>query len=323
MVVKVRSVNFICMSMRVRALAVALSWLVILVGSSYSLHTASAPNDPTHPADHFNRVRKPARSSLRTLDNARVLNLRGMIVENRDGQRLGKLEDFVLDMQSDRVNFALVSYSHGLGLRKHLKILPPQVLSTATAKKGVLQLDISYARWQHAPRFKMTDLPALSGPEPKTQIYTYYGQSTHTPQQARGQNLELANAIIGKQVANRHHELLGHFSDLLVDVTGQRAVLAIIHPDRNFAQSGSFAVPLSRVRPADEAWVLDISRKKFAEAPILDEESWQRESSAGAGAIYRFPDGASAADTRSKTDFPFARLALQMTRLRCPCLPPN
>ena len=215
-----------------------------------------------------------------------------MIVENRDGQKLGKLQDFVVDIPSGHVIYALVSSGHGVGPKRHLKILPPQVLSTATAKKGVLQLDIAYARWQHAPRFKMPDLDAVSGPEPKAQIYAYYEQPVN--KNNRGELLEFASAIVGKQVANRQRELLGHFSDLLVDVTGQRIVLAIAVPVGQVTQNESLAVPLCRLRPTGDPhlWVLDASREMLAKAPVLDEQSWQKASIEGPGTIYRFPDGA-------------------------------
>jgi sporulation protein YlmC with PRC-barrel domain len=233
-----------------------------------------------------------------------------MIVENRDGQRLGKVEDFIVDTRSGNVDYALVSSSHGLGLRRRFHILPPQLLSAATAKKGVLELDIGYTRWQHAPRFKMTDLAAVSSSQQKEQIYSYFSQSVtnqpvHTPERhTTTGHLEFATLIIGMKVANRQHQPLGHFSDLLVDLSGQRTVLAVVIPDRAIVESGSFAVPLSLLRPsgATRLLILDASRKRFADAPILDEQSWTKDSAGGAGTIYRFPDGAIGAEHRSASE---------------------
>src|SRR5712672_481050 len=82
---------------------------------------ARASSSPESPYQAVHR--KPKRASLRTFENARATYLCGIAVENKDGQAIGRLEDFIVDLQSGQVTYALLSSGGFLGLRKHLKII--------------------------------------------------------------------------------------------------------------------------------------------------------------------------------------------------------
>jgi sporulation protein YlmC with PRC-barrel domain len=275
----------------------------------------SDPNlDSAGPEMISSRRKSNSRPSL-TLEKDRVRNLCGMTVENRDGQSLGRLEDFVVDRQSGRVIYALFSSGGILGVRKHLKLTPPELLTAATAKKGVLELDVGRKRWQHAPHFRTADLAAVGQPNEIERIYGYYGQSfqrstspkdaagtvtieahstsakgktSNTPSVARP---AFATAVMGKSVYNRQQETIGEISDLLVDLKGRKPTLAIISPNKMWNEGGTFAVPVGMLTERDgDSWALDANRRMFSEAPSLDEESWQTTDGKGTKVIYRYED---------------------------------
>src|SRR6266478_6279704 len=113
-----------------------------LVKSQASSQTNSAAS-----AHDTNNSRKP---SVWGIHNELVTKIRGKRVENRDGQFLGKIQDFILDPNTGEVRFVLISSGGWLGLGKRLKAAPAELLSTATAKKGVVALAVGRRRWQRA-----------------------------------------------------------------------------------------------------------------------------------------------------------------------------
>src|SRR5437773_8277766 len=78
------------------------------------------------------------------IQNDLVRHIIGMSVENQDGERLGRIKDFVADTQSGQVRYAIVSTGGILlGVGSHLKVLPARALSMATAKKDTVALELS------------------------------------------------------------------------------------------------------------------------------------------------------------------------------------
>src|SRR5260221_5305299 len=96
------------------------------------------------------------------LSNHRISHLRGMKVEDYDGETLGTLKDFVIDMGPGEVKYALVSFGGLSGMVASLRIVPAQRLSMATTKRETLSLDIPKFRWKRAPSFKSADLAELT-----------------------------------------------------------------------------------------------------------------------------------------------------------------
>src|SRR2546421_5271677 len=117
------------------------------------------------PADAANQ------SSFRQHSFKRIVGLK---VENLDGQCLGKLNNFVLDLELGRAEFAILSSGGVLGVGAHMRLAPAAAVSLHTIKKKTLALDISKARWRNAPAFRKSQLASLSGRAAQQQIYQYY-----------------------------------------------------------------------------------------------------------------------------------------------------
>ncbi len=262
------------------------------------------------------RSRPLSRAALR---NFSVNYLQGLTVENHDGRKIGQVSDFILDLHSGYVKYTVLSTGGFLGFVPQLKIVPAQAMSAATAKKGVVALDISVPRWQQAPEFKERALSALNQPAMVKAIYEYYGQS---PPNRRGTNvqsgtstnndlltptggnfsapripssdpgaLQLASDILGVRVVNRHQEKLGTVSDVLVDLTGRKPTFALVSTGRFLKRGRIFAVPLRALRLAPQRrLLLDAPSSLFEFAPPFDEKAWQEAATASGVAVYRYPE---------------------------------
>jgi len=250
------------------------------------------------------------------IQNDLVRHIIGMSVENQDGERLGRIKDFVADTQSGQVRYAIVSTGGILlGVGSHLKVLPARALSMATAKKDTVALELSKSRWAKAPNFKRSQLASLADPARMQQIYQFYGQSpagldgaraggaVATPvapgpkgskaaparrAPASAGTLALASEVIGRRVINRQQERLGVVWDLLVDMAGQKPAFAIILAGRFLKREQTFAVPLQALSLlAGDSVTLDAHRGAFEQAQPFDGSVWKMVSSR-AEAIYRF-----------------------------------
>jgi sporulation protein YlmC with PRC-barrel domain len=190
------------------------------------------------------------------LRNSQFKVLRGMTVENYDGQKLGGLKDFVLDPLSGRVEFAIIK-SGGTGPFSRQKIAPGFGLSLESVKLRTLSLDISDTRWAKAPVFERKHLQDLSDPARRLEIAGFYHfvrpvqpaerEPSLSPTGRNGEQkklVALASDLIGKEIVDADRHRLGKISDLLVDTGSGKGAFILFSADNNTKPSGTFAVPL-------------------------------------------------------------------------------
>jgi sporulation protein YlmC with PRC-barrel domain len=88
----------------------------------------------------------------------------GMEVRNSENQKLGEVKDLVMDMNSGRVSYAVLSVGGFLGIGEKLIALPPGALK-ATDAGEYLVLNADKAKIQAAPGFAATAWPAPGDPQ--------------------------------------------------------------------------------------------------------------------------------------------------------------
>ena len=223
----------------------------------------------------------------------------GRTVENYDGEKLGKVKDFIVEMQSGQIQYVIISSGGIAGLNSILKPVPPRAVSLATAKKSTVALGGSKVRWEKAPTIRRRELASLSGPSRLRAIYEFYGQQPplsqtgveHGRSAAAGGAgaLQFASDLIGSTVVNRQQEKIGKVSDLLVDLSGQKPAYAIVSAKFTKTER-TFAVPLARFSlPVRTQMVVDASRGQFEQAKLFDQQT-SKDASSSTGELYLFPD---------------------------------
>src|SRR5205814_1979159 len=141
-------------------------------------------------------------------------------VENQDGDRLGKVKDFVVEMRSGQVRYVVISSGGVAGVGSIWKPAPPQAFSLATAKKNTAALECTTVRWTMAPRIGRREVGSLNSPGRLQQIYGYYGQQPPITGKAQSGILQLSTDLIGATVITRQQNKVGRISDLLIDLSG-------------------------------------------------------------------------------------------------------
>ena len=99
--------------------------------------------------------------------------LRGTAVKNRQDEKLGKVENVLLDLSSGRIVAVIISSGGFLGMGDELSAIPPTALRF-NAEHDTLQLDASKEQLTSSPHFKANEWPDLSQPSYAGGVYRAY-----------------------------------------------------------------------------------------------------------------------------------------------------
>lgn len=104
--------------------------------------------------------------------------LQGDDVINLQGEKLGSIEDIMLDVSSGKVAYAVLSFGGMLGMGDKLFAIPWGAL-TLDADRKCFVLDVPKDRLQQAPDFDKDHWPAMADPSWASQVYAYYNQTPY------------------------------------------------------------------------------------------------------------------------------------------------
>jgi sporulation protein YlmC with PRC-barrel domain len=99
----------------------------------------------------------------------------GMTVNNYQNEKLGKVEDLAVDIESGRIVQVILSTGGFLGIGDTLTAVPPGALHHDIAQK-VLHLDANKEKLKSAPKFEMSKWADYSDSNHLAEVYSHYGQ---------------------------------------------------------------------------------------------------------------------------------------------------
>jgi PRC-barrel domain len=98
----------------------------------------------------------------------------GTAVYNRQGERLGTVEDVMLDKRSGKVAYAVMSFGGFLGIGERYHPLPWSVLTYDTNMGGYV-VDLDRSRLEGAPSFAANENVDWSDRQWGQRVSDYYG----------------------------------------------------------------------------------------------------------------------------------------------------
>jgi sporulation protein YlmC with PRC-barrel domain len=233
--------------------------------------------------------------------NHQVTKMIGVMVENLDGEKLGRIRNLIIALPSGEAKYVIVASGGVLGLEARLRIVPAAAIVLDNAKRRTASLDIGVQRWKVAPPFKPRGVAELSEPKRAVQITTFYAESAtrranrnapatlSAPERKETglkSELRLVSEILGRRVTGANQEQLGELSDLLLDLSGRKQTFAIISALRHSRKDYTFASPLSSMkRSSTTRFTLDTSLAALSQASGFNESVW---TSAESSAVYRY-----------------------------------
>jgi sporulation protein YlmC with PRC-barrel domain len=109
-------------------------------------------------------VGKPKKTSISAGPGPEIMAAQTLIhneVYNMEGEKLGKIEEIMLDIPAGRIAYAVLESTTWLGLNIKLFALPWQVLTLDTDRKCFL-MDVSKERLKREPGFDKGQWPAMA-----------------------------------------------------------------------------------------------------------------------------------------------------------------
>jgi sporulation protein YlmC with PRC-barrel domain len=100
--------------------------------------------------------------------------LLGNDVYNKDGEDLGDIKEFMIDMPTGRVAYAVLSFGGLLGMGDKLFAVPWAALSLDTVNKR-FTLNVPKTALKDAPGFDKDRWPAMSDKTWATGVHEFYG----------------------------------------------------------------------------------------------------------------------------------------------------
>lgn len=97
----------------------------------------------------------------------------GTNVYNSAGDKIGKVEDVVLDKQSNNIMFAVVGFGGFLGMNEKYHPLPWSTLDYQKGKDGYV-VNLSKEQLEAAPADAIDQLTSNDGEDLRDQVYDYY-----------------------------------------------------------------------------------------------------------------------------------------------------
>jgi len=286
---------------------------IIISAASVLAFSAMANDAPKIKTDGPNPDRDTAfhaRRQSRLNDAAKASDIIGMTVQNKQGEKLGKVKDLAVDVESGRIVQVILSTGGFAGIDSTLTSVPPEALH-ADAFRKVLCLDADTGKLKDAPRFAMSKWAECSDSNHLSAVYSYYGEepglrfiqsenaepSTVSTRNADGtwakdatscesqcmipssrlSKAHRASKLIGETVKNPQNEKLGTVKNILLDLPSGRIVAVIISSGGFLGINGELsAVPPAALQCTKDRNVLQLEAAKdtFANAPHFKANQW-------------------------------------------------
>ncbi|HEV7357953.1 MAG TPA: PRC-barrel domain-containing protein [Steroidobacteraceae bacterium] len=100
--------------------------------------------------------------------------LMGNDVYNPANEKLGSIKEFMIDMASGRISYAVLSYGGFLGMGDRLFAVPWRALKLDTVNHR-FSLDASKDKLKNAPGFDKDHWPSMADKSWATDVHTFYG----------------------------------------------------------------------------------------------------------------------------------------------------
>jgi sporulation protein YlmC with PRC-barrel domain len=95
-------------------------------------------------------------------------------VRNAAGEDLGKIEELMMDLDSGRIAYAVLSFGGFLKMGNKLFAVPWQALKADTVNKQFI-LDVPRSVLENAPGFDKDKWPNMADPTFGADVYRHYG----------------------------------------------------------------------------------------------------------------------------------------------------
>ncbi len=206
----------------------------------------------------------------------RAANLFGRELMSSDNQKVGKIENLVVDLESEHILYVIVDTSRG-------KVaVPAQIIGEASG--NTLRGMADKQKIDGAPQFSNNvDQPAQLGQASfVNNVYHYFGvnawwKGSAQADQGSFHNVHKLNQLIGMSVEDVNNQNIGKISNVVVDMPSGRLLYTVFSPASSLNLGNNlYAMPSDAFTLGSDQkhLVTNIDRPKLAAAPHFEKSNW-------------------------------------------------
>lgn len=215
-----------------------------------------------------------ARSATADPTRMRASQLIGMPVRSPDGASLGRIDDLVIDLHAEAVQFAVLSFGGFLGLGDRLF---PYPLNALRRNGDALLLDADRDQLRRAPGFDPRHWPDWTDPRVDSELRNYFGPRMPA-RQGTASRARRASELLDAEVRDRTGAEAGEIEDLVLDLDTGRVRAVVVEFEQGRLASGRLLVlpPRALTIPAarDADPVLAVAPEVLKGYAGFDEGRW-------------------------------------------------
>ena len=268
-----------------------LKWSTIV---GLGLAMASLPvnaADQSSGTKSYERKTSPNYSGTSAMRNGKMLGqverankLIGKEVLSSDNQKVGKLENFVIDLDSGKILYAVIGSGGVLGAGEKKFAVAPHAFNEPENDNITLKVD--KGRLQGAPQFtsEISKDQEMGKASFVNQVHQYFAQniaehasSTISSSTTEYKSVFKADDLIGMKVKNSSDSDLGKVENLAIDLPNAHVVYVILSPDSSLKLGDEyFALPPNALMASTDRKTLttDLTKEKLAGAPHFAKDNW-------------------------------------------------
>ncbi len=244
---------------------VVMTMMIPLLAMPLALSSVAAEGDKT--------VEQSA-AVAKALRLMRVSQLMGKNVENVQGENLGEIKDLVIDVNNERVFYAILEFGGFLGMGEKLFAYPVRSFGQSSADADKLVLNVDKEKLKAAPGFARDSWPdwLTYG----KQVDKYHGETVKLKSMAN-QKLVRASELIGKDVNDRTGKDMGEIDDMVVNMNSGRIHYAVLEFDQSWNLNDKLiSMPLRAFNyvAGDKDLVLNIDKESIDTKRAYQKDSW-------------------------------------------------
>jgi sporulation protein YlmC with PRC-barrel domain len=103
----------------------------------------------------------------------------GTQVADKTGELLGNIEDFMVDLTTGRISYAVLSFGGFIGIGNKLFAIPINALKLDLDGESFI-LDVDKERLESAPGFDKSNWPDMADSKWESDVHSYYGVRPYT-----------------------------------------------------------------------------------------------------------------------------------------------
>ncbi|RJF99291.1 PRC-barrel domain-containing protein [Noviherbaspirillum saxi] len=242
-----------------------------------SLGIASSPSSI---AQNTGASNAPAAARSATGQSAssdmRASQLIGKQVQNAQGEKLGKIEDIVLDIDNERASYVVLSSGGTLGVGDRQIAVPASGFQVRSEKDPIL-LNLPKDQLQKAPAYDKKQHANFSRDSYRSEVDRYFFKEETVRHSAAGARLMSASDLIGKDINDRAAHDAGKIADVVVNL-GSAGSYLVMQSDKAWSIDDKLvALPFAAFsfpsRP-DLDLLLNVDRTKIESARGFQKNKW-------------------------------------------------